>query len=115
NAMTSYIMNGAVNGYGDRVSAYKLNRFNPTDVMYFELDDDSDVDVRYWNDAASHPWEVAEAIGKRHINKTVLGFFDGHMEYIKTTEYYGMKDEAPGPLWCNPGSPTGGNSDNWSP
>ncbi len=101
NKLTSYMMNGAVNSYGVSDLSHRLEQFNASDVLFFELDDVPDTPM-LWNDGSSYPWEVAQAIGQRHIDIAVLGHFDGHVVTIATYEYFTMLAQNPGPLWCAP-------------
>lgn len=105
NKVTSYLMNGAVNGYGRKWGQYRIGEFNAADMMLFEISENADRGL--WNDAASYPSEIYDSLPIRHQLRGVTAHFDGHVEAMATEEYMELLNHYPGPLWCNPGHPTG--------
>jgi len=63
--ITSYGMNGSVNGYGreNPVPFFKLTQFKTTDILLWELDDQSYTGYNLYNDASNFP---PEGITARH-------------------------------------------------
>jgi prepilin-type N-terminal cleavage/methylation domain-containing protein len=112
NKQSTYIMNGAVNGYGALgPRAYKLGQFNPVAYCMWEPDEPNYY-IFYpgqscYNDASSYPSQ-GEGLGRLHGRRggNLLGF-DGHLQYV-TYEYFNKERlNYPGLLHCVPGSKTG--------
>ena len=98
--MASYLMNGAVGGFG-RISplAYKTTQFRPDAIILWQALETNPGD---WNDGSSSP---AEGITKLHSLGTSVGVVDGHVEYLKTVKFYSEgNNRAKNRLWCNPGT-----------
>lgn len=102
---TSYLMNGAVCGYGSKAPSYRLIDFKKPSkqIMLFECAVSSNAFL--WNDASSFPYE--NDLTDRHGPGANVGFFDFHVEYYPRADYQQQLNVSPGPLWCNPGSATG--------
>ena len=101
--LTSYLMNGALVGYGDIAPrTYKTGQFRQDAIILWQALETNPAD---WNDASSTP---DEGITKLHSIGTTVGGVDGHVEYLKTVKFYQEKDR-PGKnrLWCNPGTVNG--------
>ena len=59
-----------------------------------------------WNDGSSRP---VEGITKLHNNGTSVGVVDGHVEFMKTVNFYNEANIATrNRLWCNPGKDNDG-------
>jgi prepilin-type N-terminal cleavage/methylation domain-containing protein len=103
--LTSYVMNGAVGGYG-AVYSYSLAEFSGNDVLFWEQDPNR---MYYGNDLSQFP---NEGFSWRHVDAAHVGCFDGHVERISLREFNAMAYPYPpvrrNRLWCKPGSPTGG-------
>ena len=101
--LTTYIMNGAVSGYGTLGGgSYKALMFRQDAVVFWQALEGSDKD---WNDGASAP---DEGITKLHSNGTTVGCVDGHIEFLKTSKFYEeAASKEKNRLWCNPGFPNG--------
>jgi prepilin-type N-terminal cleavage/methylation domain-containing protein len=118
NKMATYIMNGAVCGYGGlqgkRPNSYKISAFKPMAYVMWEpdenlkRDDGSIVGSFAYNDASSFP-DRAEGVGRRHAKGAIISAFGGHVEFIKFERFQAEQNDArnPGLLWCNPGSQNG--------
>jgi prepilin-type processing-associated H-X9-DG protein len=107
---TSYLMNGAVISGGEAFDwsagsagkTYKNSAFKGTDMLFWETDEN---DSGYFNDGSSRP---SEGLTTRHGDGAIMGFFDGHVEYVKWKRYYQLlADPLKNSLWCYPGSING--------
>ncbi len=101
--LTSYLMNGALCGYG-KISprSYKTGQFRQDAIILWQALETNPAD---WNDASSSP---DEGITKLHSIGTSVGGVDGHVEYIKTIKFYQeVAITTKNRLWCNPGTING--------
>jgi prepilin-type N-terminal cleavage/methylation domain-containing protein len=101
--MSSYLMNGAVCGFG-RISpgSYKASQFRADSVIFWQALETIAGD---FNDGSSDP---SEGITKLHSFGTTIGVVDGHIEYLKTLRFYAeVGERIKNRLWCNPGTPDG--------
>ncbi len=123
NKMSTYIMNGAVCGYGTKSTAvtkvkpntFKQTMFKPTAYMMWEPDEDKlnpnngnqPIGEFAYNDASSYP-DRGEGVGKKHVKGAVIAGFGGHVEFIKfdTFDKESLKTTK-GLLWCNPATDNG--------
>jgi prepilin-type N-terminal cleavage/methylation domain-containing protein/prepilin-type processing-associated H-X9-DG protein len=94
--MTSFLMNGAVCGYG-AVLTTKITQFKPDAIIFWEV---TPFDSGNGNDGSSYP---SERQADRHVRGSNVGFMDGHVETISLVEW---QTELAKPyknrLWCNP-------------
>jgi prepilin-type N-terminal cleavage/methylation domain-containing protein len=100
---STYVMNGAVNGYGrDIYPAAKLSQMRPDGVVFWEPDEN---DIGNFNDGASSP---NEGLTARHALGGVYGEFDGAAAFIKQNLWnQGVAQSAANQYWCYPDSPNG--------
>ena len=101
--MSSYLMNGAVCGFG-RISpsSFKASQFRQDSVIFWQALETNPGD---FNDGSSSP---DEGITKLHSIGTTIGVVDGHVEYLKTVKFYAERNvQTKNRLWCSPDSPTG--------
>src|SRR4051812_27221338 len=112
NKLSTYIMNGAVNGFGAlNGGSYKLSAFNPAAYVMWEPDEENYYKFypgqSCYNDASSYPSQ-GEGLGKRHGKKggIMLGF-SGHVEVVSYNKFNIERNNFPGLLHCVPGSKTG--------
>src|SRR5450631_1862210 len=78
---SSYVMNGAVCGYGALTNAVKLSHLSPTGVEFWECNNATEDDnANNFNDGASSPDENTSG---RHGNVAVYGAFDGSAGLIQ--------------------------------
>ena len=101
--LSSYLMNGAVDGFG-RIApnSYKVGDFRQDAVIFWQALDTSYAD---YNDGSSSP---DEGITKLHSLGTTIGIVDGHIEFIKTARFAAELNSAvKNRLWCNPGTVDG--------
>ena len=101
--LSSYLMNGAVDGYG-RIApnSYKTSQFRQDAIIFWQALETNPGD---FNDGSSNP---GEGITLLHNRGTTVGVVDGHIEYLKTVKFYEEERKAgKNRLWCNPGTADG--------
>jgi len=110
---TSYVWNGAVNGYSGNKS-YKITQFKPLSVLMWETDE---LTPFFFNDSSSYP---DEGISARHGKGATVGLISGSTERLAVKEWYNNRGEfagaagqrgkgipftsLPNRAWCNPGN-----------
>ena len=101
--LSSYLMNGAVCGYGKIApNSYKAGAFRQDAIIFWQAREDNAGD---FNDGSSSP---DEGISVKDAKGTTVGVVDGHVEYMKTLKFYAeerilVKNR----LFCNPGTTDG--------
>jgi prepilin-type N-terminal cleavage/methylation domain-containing protein len=112
NKQSSYIWNGAVNGYGALgAKTYKEAMFRQ-DAYFIWEPDEPNYYIFYpgqscYNDASSYPSQ-GEGLGRRHGKKGgILTGFSGHVVAISYEKFNQERLNMPGLLHCVPGSATG--------
>jgi prepilin-type N-terminal cleavage/methylation domain-containing protein len=101
--LSTYLMNGAVGGFG-RISpaSYKAFQFRQDSIIFWQALETNPGD---FNDGSSSP---AEGITKIHSLGTTVGVVDGHIEFVKTLRFYQeVNNTIKNRLWCNPGTADG--------
>ena len=116
---TSYLMNGAVNGYGRemggtprRIQFYRITKFKSDDIFIWEADEHGG---SAWTDGASYPGETwnhtepgAAGLAARHGKHASMACFGGHAELIGHLDFYRLTlDGRRNRLWCSPDSGNG--------
>ena len=102
NQVSSYAMNGTVCSFGNGSympgnKSQRYNAFSTGDYMFWETGVNSDF---WFNDGSNFP---SEGIAERHGTGAIIGAFGGHIEFIKTDDYYSLQaNTTKNPLWCNP-------------
>ena len=101
--MSSYLMNGAVCGFGGvSPNSYKASNFRQDAIILWQALESNPGD---FNDGSSSP---NEGITKLHSIGTTVGVVDGHIEYVKTAKFYAeVAQNFKNRLWCNPATPNG--------
>lgn len=101
--MSSYLMNGAVCGFGSvSPSSFKASAFSSDAIIFWQALETNPGD---FNDGSSSP---AEGITKLHSIGTTIGAVDGHIEYLKTVKFYTEGNiQTKNRLWCNPATANG--------
>ena len=101
--ISSYVMNGAVNGYTNVIyPTTKLGQMPPTGVVFWETDETVPGD---FNDGASQP---EEGVSKRHGQGAINANFSGSVSYISFANWHQLAaSTAKNDLWCYPNSPDG--------
>jgi len=103
-ALTSYLMNGAANGFGRQNAKgdpvfYKITKFKTDAIVLWEAPDDET-----YNDGSSYPDQRQT---KRHGKGASIGCFGGSAEWMLQKDLDRELRNTPGRLWCVPDSPTG--------
>ncbi len=113
NKLATYVMNGAVCGFGTLMPAglsYKLNDFQPDAFIMWEPDD-KNVTLGYgYNDGSSYPDpDLDGALGRRHGKKGgIVLAVDGHIEYITYDAWRReSKLATKNRMFCSPATPNG--------
>lgn len=101
--MASYLMNGAVCGFGSvSPNSFKASAFQSDAIIFWQALETNPGD---FNDGSSSP---SEGITKLHSLGTTIGGVDGHIEYLKTLKFYAeVNVQTKGRLWCNPATANG--------
>jgi len=105
--ISSYVMNGAVCGYGRGLNPpEKLAQMSPSGVAFWECNNATEDDnKKLFNDGASSPDENTSG---RHGKVAVFAAFDGSARLMQLVEWTEKMNEAgPNELWCFPGSADG--------
>jgi prepilin-type N-terminal cleavage/methylation domain-containing protein len=108
-SVTSYLMNGAMNGYG-RTKIYKITQFKSDETCIWEADERNAGNA--FNDGSSYPDESfvplttgTAGYDARHGKWSTVGFIGGHAEallhddILKLAQEKGIKRNM---LWCVP-------------
>ena len=121
---TSYLMNGAVNGFPPTAATilplYRAYEFKADDVEIWEADERSGTT---WNDGSSYPNESYNpaavspiAYGARHNKLASLLCFDGHVDIINVADFWTLASSgSKNRLWCKPNSARVVSRDTCSP
>jgi type II secretory pathway pseudopilin PulG len=114
--VSSYIMNGAVCGFG-RYSrpTYKIGQFNPAAYVQWEPKVNNEgypspkgpYAYNTGHDASQIPNDT-EGIGNRHGKGAGIMGFDARVQWISLLKFNQEASSHPGLLWCVPDSKTGG-------
>ncbi len=103
--VSSYIMNGAVCGFGDYDRpTFKISQFNPSAYVQWEPKVNQFGSYYAYNsglDACQIP-NATEGIGNRHGTGAAILGFDGHTRWISLQEFNGQATLNPGLLYCTP-------------
>jgi prepilin-type N-terminal cleavage/methylation domain-containing protein len=106
--MSTYVMNGAVCGYGTAAfPAYKSTQFKVDRIMMWEPDPDLMGGVSVYNDASSYP-DQNEGPSFLHGKKgCVVLCFGSQVEFLRRSVFLKEQTINQGRLWCNPASVDG--------
>ncbi len=109
--VSSYIMNGAVGGFGDYNPAkrYKISQFNPAAYVQWEPKVNNYGGYFAYNsgqDASQIP-NAQEGIGNRHGKGAGILGFDARVHWISLLQFNQEASRQPGLLYCVPGTPNG--------
>ncbi|MBE0545905.1 MAG: DUF1559 domain-containing protein [Verrucomicrobia bacterium] len=101
--LSSYLMNGALVGYGSIAPrAYKVSQFRQDSIILWQALETNPGD---FNDGSSAP---NEGITRLHSVGTTVGIVSGSVEYLKTVKFYSEGNiPTKNRLWCNPGTLNG--------
>jgi prepilin-type N-terminal cleavage/methylation domain-containing protein len=100
---STYVMNGAVNGYDlDIFPPLKLSQMPPGGIVFWEPDGN---DTNNFNDGASSP---DEGLTGRHSNGGVYGVYNGAVAFMKQNAWnIGVAEFTANQFWCYPDSSNG--------
>ncbi len=100
---STYVMNGAINGYGRNIyPPVKLSQMPPMGIVFWEPNEN---DIQNFNDGASSP---DEGLTARHAAGGVYGEFNGAVDFMKQTVWNaGTSSPSANQFWCYPGDPSG--------
>jgi prepilin-type N-terminal cleavage/methylation domain-containing protein len=100
---STYVMNGAINGYDrDIYPPAKLSRMPPMGIVFWEPDEN---DVGNFNDGASSP---DEGLTSRHLMGGVYGEFNGAVAFMRQNLWNnGVAQTVANQFWCYPDSSNG--------
>lgn len=103
NKLGSFLMNGAVCGYGAIGGrSYRTSQYNSDAIIFWQAFENNAGD---WNDGSSRP---SEGVTKIHNQGTTVGVVDGHVEFMKTDAFYNEQAlVAKNRLFCSPNSADG--------
>ncbi len=108
-AMTSYVANGALNGFGRRgMNQYKHSDFGPDAAIFWENDEKSE-NLGVWHDGANQPAPNNSAgLTKRHIDGAPVSLIDGSTTKWTQEDYIALaRATTANALYCAPGRPNG--------
>jgi len=112
NKQSTYIWNGAVNGFGKlQAATYKQAAFNQSAYFAWEPDEENYYQqypgLNCYNDGSSYPSQ-GEGLGRRHGKKGgILLGFSGQVLSVTCEQFNRERLNFPGLLHCVPGSSTG--------
>ncbi len=110
NKMSTYVMNGAVCGYGALLqTSYRLNQYKPEAYCLWEPDEElgsPPIGAFAYNDASSFP-DRNEGPGRRHAGGTAIGTFGGAAAFPSIRFFSEQQNGGPDLVWCNPVTVTG--------
>jgi len=112
NKLSTYVMNGAVCGYGAIApNSYHQVEFKQDAYIMWEPDDISaTLGVNNYNDGSSFPDPTTDfGLGKRHgKNGGIALDMSGSVQFIRYDVWLGIsKESIKNQLWCNPGTSNG--------
>lgn len=103
--MTSYLINGAFNGYtsSPTFDAYAIEQMRAGTALMWETDENGGGGV--WNDGSNFP---SERITRRHVDGAPIGYLDGGVERMSIARFEELVAETtPNQFWANPLTPDG--------
>lgn len=111
NKMSSYIMNGAVCGYGAKSYSAKVTQvWSPMCYIQWEPDEhlgNPPIGAFAYNDASSFP-DHNEGVGRLHMSGAIIQALGGHVQFIKFPQFQAEQNNTrKGLLWWSPWSSNG--------
>lgn len=110
NKLATYIMSGAVCGFGAINEGHKISSFRQDAYISWEPNEYAPSGGTAYNDGSSFPDPTVDgALGRRHgKNGGVVIVVSGAVEYVKYQEWARLAlSTAKNSVWCNPGSANG--------
>lgn len=110
NKLSTYVMNGAVCGFGAQTTAYKLTSFKQDAYIAWEPSDYGPNGNSAFNDGSSDPDPNTDAaLGVRH-SKTggIVMCVAGNTQFLRSNVWAVLaRDPNKNSIWCNPGTANG--------
>ena len=107
NNLISYVMNGAMCGYGNGGLGLNILQYRADDIVFWEIPP-YDPARNGGNDSTNFP---SEGVIARHKRGTCLGHLDGHADILSAMEFGAMcQKPARSSLYCSPLQTDGGQS-----
>lgn len=110
NKMSTYIMNGAVCGYGTYLkhgSAKVSEVWSPMCYIQWEPDESLKAAAGAFNDASSYP-NIGEGVGNLHISGAIIRAVGAHVQFISFKQFnIEQNNPRKGLLWWNPKTANG--------
>jgi hypothetical protein len=110
NKMSTYIMSGAVCGFGAITTGYKTTMFRQDAYISWEPNEFAPSGGTAYNDGSSYPDPASDgALGRRHgKNGGIVIVVSGSVEYVKYDTWARLAlSPTKNSVWCNPGSASG--------
>ncbi|MBY0309453.1 MAG: type II secretion system GspH family protein [Phycisphaerales bacterium] len=102
--MTSYMMNGAVVGYGRFPAPLRIGQMQGDAVVLWDGNEQPEFGPPY-NDGASFPFEIVPG---HHANAVTCAVVDGSTVVLPTIDFFALRDATvANRFWCVPNSPNG--------
>jgi len=110
NKMSTFIMSGAVCGFGSILSGHKISGFKQNAYISWEPDEYAPSGSTAYNDASSFPDPYTDAaLGQRHgkLGGAVM-VVSGSVEFVKRKTWVELaRSSTANSVWCVPGSTSG--------
>ena len=110
NKMSTYIMSGAVCGFGAIQQGYKITEFRQDAYVSWEPNEFAPNGGTAYNDGSSYPNPAVDgALGRRHgkLGGIVI-VVSGSVEFVRYQTWAGLAlSPTKNSVWCNPGTTTG--------
>lgn len=110
NKMSTYIMSGAVCGFGASLSGYKITQFRQDAYISWEPNEYAPSGSTAYNDGSSYPDPLADgALGRKHgKNGGIVIVVSGSVEYVKYQDWARLAlATTKNSVWCNPNTANG--------
>lgn len=112
NKLSSYVMNGAVCGFGAITKTHLISAFKADSIIMWEPTEKIVNGSVFFNDGSSFPEDTSRGgdggPSERHKSGCIILCIDGHGEYLKFSTFKDWaRSSLPNRVWCVPGSKTG--------
>jgi prepilin-type N-terminal cleavage/methylation domain-containing protein len=112
NKLSSYVMNGAVCGFGAITKTHLISAFKGDSVIMWEPTEKIINGQVFFNDGSSFPEDTSRGgdggPSERHKSGCIILCIDSHGEYLKFSTFKDWaSSKLPNRVWCVPGSKTG--------
>ena len=110
NKMSTYIMSGAVSGFGAIREGYKTTEFRQDAYISWEPNEFTPSGATAYNDGSSYPNPASDgALGKRHGKLGGITIVvSGSVEFVKYDKWAALAlSTTKNSVWCNPATANG--------